>query len=63
MNKVHQIFMQKNLRFDQFPADFVPFTVEILNGKLHFFVQCFDQIKSQIFLHKYLMNLIPVGLL
>ena len=24
----------------QFPADLVTFTEEILNGKLHFFVQC-----------------------
>ena len=24
----------------QFPADLVTFTKEILNGKLHFFVQC-----------------------
>ena len=25
---------------DEFPADLVTFTGEILNGKLHFFVQC-----------------------
>ena len=25
----------------QFPADLVTFTEEILNGKLHFFVQCY----------------------
>ena len=33
-------------------ADLVRFTEEILNGRLHFFVQCFDHIKSQIFLHR-----------
>ena len=29
-----------------FPADLVTFTEEILNGKLHFFLQCLGQCKS-----------------
>ena len=29
--------------FDANPADLVTFTEEILNGKLHFFVQCKNQ--------------------
>ena len=40
-------------------ADLATFTEEILNGKLHFFVQCMDKVKASDYLdHLFLMYIL-----